>query len=662
MSLVVKRYAYVIALAAGAVGILIATGLYAFEASTVLLSMLGAIALGSAILGLSWTTRRPVIPSTPTPEQRVSSAVPETEPSEAFNEFDGSILTDDDPAYRRWRGLRVVAYEFLSRYTSADDEHAIRQLDDGTWTDDTTASRYLSKPPDSESSNRRTKNRSQPTGGDDVVRRTVRAIASTYTQRTTGVTERQRDDVASDPSEREHVDEAETRTTSRTPDRATSLARIETGHWWGVGTIALGMVGIGALAEVPGLLLAGTVGIGYAGFARSTSLPDPELEIERTVDPETPEPGETVTVETTLTNVGETTLLDVKCIDGVPGALQVVDGRCRVGTVIRPGQSVTMTYTVEARPGNHAFDPAVVIVGDASRSAERSVLVPESTTITCSPRLESTRSAIPLRLSPIRRAGHLTTTDGGSGTDFHSIREYQNGDPINRIDWNRHARTGELATIQFHTEQATRVLLVVDSRLEAYVGPSETAIHAVDRSVEAAGKIAASLLDDGDAVGLTAIGPTTRSRVEASESNEFIENTCWIPPASGPDHRLSIRKALTTHQQFSTVPAPDTRMWITQLGQLRRHLSGETQVILFTPLTDFGSVLIARRFASRGHPVTVISPDPTATRTATEELAWLCRTLRRDTLHRNGIPVLDWSYDERIDTLLERYANRGVVR
>ncbi|WP_247728864.1 DUF58 domain-containing protein [Halovivax limisalsi] len=665
MSAPIKSIVLALALASLAFAIGVLFDVVTFNASTALLTGLGALALAGAASGLSDARHRPDTPSTPVPERRVEATVPETSPAEALSEFEGRADTDRNEAYTTWIALRRIAAETLSRYTKYDDASATEAIDAGAWTDDETAARYLATDESSVEDAGLAIRERFTTGRDRLrrgamrarVERTVDAIAAI--QREAGRIDDRT--TIEDSNDDRPVGDVGTRTTTRALEESVPTSRVETGHWWGVGSIALGLIGLGAIAELPGLLLAGTVAVGYAGFARSSSPDEPKLDVERTVAPEEPDPGERVTVETTLTNRGPT-LFDVRFIDGVPGALSVEEGSPRIATPLRAGASVTVTYEVEARPGTHAFDPAMVIVGDASRSSEVAVLVPESTTIACRPRLEPAEAAIPLRLSAIRRTGQLTIREGGSGTDFHSVRAYQSGDPINRIDWNRHARTGELATIQFHTERATRVLLVIDSRREAYVAPTPSAMHAVDRSVGAAGRIAASLLDDGDAVGLSAIGPTTRSGGESADGDEIIENTCWIPPAAGPDHRLSLRTALTGHPQFSTVPAPASRLWISQLGELRQHLRGETQVILFTPLSDFGSVLIARRFASRGHPVTVVSPDPTTETTPETQLARLCRTLRRDDLQRNGIPVLDWPADERIEALLERYANRGVVR
>lgn len=660
MSGPINRYAYAIALVGGLTGVGIVNGVISFRSSPLLISALAVASFTAAIVGLIRAADRPEIASTPTPERRVTVEVPTQSTADAYREFGGGEGSSDGISERR--GLRAVARETLVRYTGVDADTADRMLDTGSWTDDPDLDHYFSRDAATRSDDPSSLlDRLGGTGrGNRTRAKAIREIARLPDAGRSNSVEfaEPANDVADDGSEAT----TRTRTTDRRLTAPKALNRLETGHWWGVGSIALGAIGAGALLESPGLLLAGAGALGYAGFARSSTVPDPTLSVERTVDPAEPDPGESVSVRTTITNDGSQPLLDCRIVDGVPGALGVTDGTCRVGTTLLPGDSVILEYAVEASPGTHEFDPVLVILGDASRSAERPVLVPTSTAITCTPSREQPASTVPHHRSTLRRTGLLRTDDGGPGTDFHSIREYQTGDPINRIDWNRHARTGELATIQFHKMQATRVLLVVDARRAAYAAPTETSTHAVDRSVDAVGRIAADVLASGDSVGLTAFGPTSRRGGETDADPSDGEGPCWIPPASGRDHRHRIRRALTTHPQFSTVPAPATQVWIAQLGELKRQLSGDMELVFLTPLTDFGSALIARRLASPGRPLTVISPDPSSTDTPERLLAAHCRRLRMSSLQRNGISVIDWGADESLDVVLEREAKRRSNR
>ncbi|MFC7231234.1 DUF58 domain-containing protein [Saliphagus sp. GCM10025308] len=120
------------------------------------------------------------------------------------------------------------------------------------------------------------------------------------------------------------------------------------------------------------------------------------------------------------------------------------------------------------------------------------------------------------------------------------------------MDWNRHARSGELATLEFHEERAARVLVLIDARKASYLAHQPDAAHAIDRSVEAAGRIAASLLDTGDTVGLAALGPVNR---EANQRLNLRE-TCWIAPRRDNTTEFdSARRSRPTNSSRRSRPA-----------------------------------------------------------------------------------------------------------
>ncbi|WP_254768733.1 DUF58 domain-containing protein [Salinilacihabitans rarus] len=615
-----------------------------FADSTLILVGLTAIVAGSsAALGRRGVRERA---ETPDPERRGRAPTPGTSLSAAVEQFDPGSAGFSATSRRITDGLRAAAVAVLTRFEGLSDEEAHRRVEEGTWTSDERAAAFLS--PDVEASPRPLRYRiaaalDRSTAFRLGVRRTAAAVAAIGYG---GFGERRSPERLPryDP---EDGDDVAPRTASVRLDGVDLRRERSTAHWTGIGVVALLAVGVGAAAESAAVVLAGVVGVGYAGFARAGSAPTPRLAVERTVSDDAPEPGEEVDVTVTVTNEGDSFLPDLRFVDGVPAGLSVVEGSARLGTALRPGESATLEYVVTARRGSHEFDPALALVRGLSRSTEREFLVGESTELVAEPVLRPLSAAVPLRTTAATFSGRLTTAEGGGGTEFHSVREYRRNDPLSRIDWNRHARTGELATLQFHEERAARVLVLVDARRDAYLAPEPDAAHAVDRSVDAAGRIAATLLERGDTVGLAGLGPTDRRSGDGWYP-------CWLAPSSGHDHRVRFRELLATHPQFSTIPPTDGALWLTQLRTVRRRLSAETQVVLLTPLCDRGSVEIARRLDSRGHPVTVVSPDPTAERTTSQQLARVARRIRRFDLQRAGIPVVDWRADETVDEAFAR--------
>lgn len=628
------------------------------------------LALGIGLTGLSRGYGDHTHAGTPDPERRTEVPVPGRSLVDAVEEFRGMKSGYVVDSNRLTARLRTAAVAALTRFEGLSDEEAIRRVEDGNWTDDRTAAAFLAESEGLPSRSIRQRlaalvGRSSESGFQRGIQHTVAAIVAIGTEQFAGETddstvESDRSTADRDPPplpvyERSSGPRIQSRSKRRTATEPVgdieSRRRRQTGHWTGVGAIALLAVGIGAIAEAPPVVLAGVVGVGYAGFARALEPPELDLSLERTLSDDDPDPGDDLEVTLTVTNESGAFVPDLRLVDGVPAGMAVTEGTSRLGTALRPGESVTLEYTVTARRGRHAFDPAFVLARDLSRSTEREYVVGAETTVVCEPSMRPLATAVALRDATAAYAGRLRTAEGGSGTTIYSVREYRKHDPLNRIDWNRRAKTGDLATLEFHEERAARVVVLVDARLAAYRAPTPDAAHAVDRSVDAAGRIGASLLATGETVGLAAIGP-----IDRDGGNSSATDPCWLAPASGRHHEVRFRERLATHTQFATLPPDDECRWRGQLRTIRRRLSGDSQIVFLTPLCDNTSVEIARQLEAHGHPVTVVSPDPTADRTAGQQLARVARRVRAIDLQRAGVPVVDWPDDESLDTVFARHA------
>lgn len=431
----------------------------------------------------------------------------------------------------------------------------------------------------------------------------------------------------------------------------------ETGHWRGVGGAAVLLGGAAVLFRVPGLALAAVVAVAFAGYASGVGPveaggDDAGLTIRRRLSDRTPAPGDEVRVTVEVRNEGDGALPDVRVVDGVPADLAVADGSPRHAASLRPGGATTFTYAVRAVRGAHDWRPAAVTVAGPSGAVERETTVETATSLECA--LPAAGApAVPVRALTARRPGRVATDSAGAGVEFHSTREYQPGDPIDRIDWRRRAKTGDLGTVDFRRERAATVVLVVDARAAAYVAPEAGAAHAVERSVAAANRVFGALLDAGDSVGIAAIG-------RAGED-------CWLAPGVGEDHRARGRALLRTHPVLSPRPPEKARydsfkadraaeLRRRRIDRIRERLPPNTQIMFFSPVCDDRAAAIVRRFDAAGAPVTVLSPDPTTDREPHFELAAMERADRLDALRREGIRVLDW--DDSLTAALARAAAR----
>ena len=648
----------ILGLGLGAFGLAVVqlAGVLEITLDQALLTVVGGMLLLAAFNSFSRRQQERSVFETPDPEHRATVPVPGHSLRETVNQFRRERYDFTSGSQRIHEGLHGAAVAVLTRFEGLSNEQAVERIEAGTWTDDEYAAAYLS--PTLEVEERPWQDRvaaflDRETSFRQYVRRTTAAIA-TIGYGGLGDRRLPKEIPQYDPEEFENV---RPRTTDLETEGVVERTDRQTGYWTGVGGLALVAIGLGVLSQTPGVVLAGVIGVGYAGFAHLSRPAVPEISLERTLSVTDPEPGDEVEVTVTITNESGSFLPDLRVVDGVPPGLAVVEGVARIGTSLRPEDAVSLTYTVTARRGTHDFDPALVLTRNLARSTERTFHVASDTTVVAKPTLRPLVTDVPLQAAAAGFAGQLTTAESGEGLQFHSVREYRRNDPLNRIDWNRHARSGELATLEFHEERAARVLILIDARKTAYLATEPDAPHAVDRSVEAAGRIAASLLDAGDTVGLAALGPVERD----SNHQLRLQDTCWLAPSSGPHHRMQLRSLLATHPQFSTEPPATDTQWRAQLRMIRRRLGSETQIVFLSPLCDGGAIRTVRRLTARGHALTVISPDTTAERTTSQQLARVGRRIRRFDLQRAGVPVIDWPADDTIDEGIAR-ANAGGGR
>jgi len=538
------------------------------------------------------------------------------------------------------RRLRRLAVAGLTS-TGLTETQAQRRLDEATWTDDDPPASFFAFDADGpgwlSTQYRRLKRRIRGVLGRQSrfgrgARHTIDATAHRL-----GVTERSWGDPTSPADlDARAVDQ---------PGRITDLTerQVATNRFRIVAGLVLAAVGLGVLLWQPTLVLAGAVGTSLLAHRYAGGVPEPKLQIERTVEADDPDHGDAIPVTVTVENVGDETVYDLRLFDGVPPALSVAEGSPRQYTGLQPGASTTISYDLLVESGRHDFDPVGVVARSASGAVERTITVDADgdTTVTCQPR-PTPDIGTPIRSQTRRDIGSVVTTTGGAGIEFHSVREYRSGDPLRRIDWHRLARDGELATLQFAVERSTTVVLVIDTRREAFVSHDRDGPTAVDRSIDAAASTVYELAAGNDKVGLATIGP----------------HNCWIPPRSGRDQWPITADALASQAAFD-YPDPDDRfLSLSTLHWLRTRLPANAQVVFFSPMTDDMALRLARRLQACGYPPAVVSPQATDTATPGRLVAHLERRLRLSRLRSAGLTTVDWRSDEPIEAAFERLQGR----
>lgn len=393
----------------------------------------------------------------------------------------------------------------------------------------------------------------------------------------------------------------------------------------------------GVYLERPLLLLASIIGLAYTAYPLLLPTPTVALALSRTVTDKTPAHGESVTVTVTVTNTGEYTLPDVRLIDGVPTYLTVTDGTARHTAALRPGASTNFRYTVNAKHGVHHFESAIAIVHDISGRTRIQTEIEAETetavtdTLDCSVEISTLRS----RRQTQQRVGRTVADVSGAGVEFYQTRAYQPGDPSNRIDWRRFARTRELTTIEFREERLRTIILCLDARSSAVRRKRVDEPHAVAYSIAVATEVLSVLLDRGERVGVAV----------------FSDDFSWLAPSTGSQHQAQASHLLQMHRGCSATQQKSTETatpYAEQLGTFLGQSNDTVDVILFSPLLDDFGMTAAERFEAKGHSVTVISPDVTMSETLGGEFTQIERRNRVQSLRNIQVPVCDWTPGDRI--------------
>jgi uncharacterized protein (DUF58 family) len=179
-------------------------------------------------------------------------------------------------------------------------------------------------------------------------------------------------------------------------------------------------------------------------------------------------------------------------------------------------------------------------------------------------------------LSALARYGHLSarkrTIDAGlrklrargAGTEFESVREWNDGDEFRAIDWNATARRGKVMVSQHEIERSQNVMLLIDcGRL---MTPRVGDLRKLDYAVTAALSLAGVAGSAGDRVGAVAFAGA-------------------IVAATAPrSTRASISRL--TELLYDLEPQFVEANYGAAFAYLRRHLRKRSLIVLFTDAVD----------------------------------------------------------------------------
>ena len=372
-----------------------------------------------------------------------------------------------------------------------------------------------------------------------------------------------------------------------------------------------------------------TLPLSFLLFGALSGVPDPEIEIERTIKPQQPIPGDEVRVSLSIENVGETPIPDLRLSDGVPETFTVLDSYPSFSTALAPGDTRQIEYTLCASRGRHVFDAPQIRVRGIAADQYRDIDIEVKGDKICT--AEIFVDDPPTVKESETLVGAVTSDTGGSGVEFHSVRQYRPGDPINRIDWRRLAREGDLWTIDFAEYSGVSVFVLVDSRPETNVYLTPQQSSGVELAQYAADRIVQALQSAGHEAGFGALGTDMVPFVNPGSSELHIK-------------ARTVLRALDGHIDWegSCLPVDDFSDGAEIAGRLAEQLEPGTQVVFVSPLGDDLPVTLARKLRSRGHHVTVVVPGMFDPDNVGERLVHNTRQARITRLRYADADVISW--------------------
>lgn len=249
--------------------------------------------------------------------------------------------------------------------------------------------------------------------------------------------------------------------------------------------------------------------------------------------------------------------------------------------------------------------------------------------------------------NPVGLIGRNRSRRPGDGTEFLSIRPFQPGDRLRRIDWRTTLRTGDLHAVGSKAMEDSSVLLLVDAVSDVGTsGGVDGSASSLDAAVRAASALAAHHIRVGDRVAVRVLGAAG----------------LMVPPGTGVRHQRRIQEVLARVHPG----APDG------YGARRLALDAGTVVValssMLTPEVNTMIVALARRGLTLV-AVDTLPPDalPEQARDpgSAARLAWRMRLLERAVqvheITTQGIPVVAWRGPGTLDEVLHRLARRAQL-
>jgi hypothetical protein len=280
----------------------------------------------------------------------------------------------------------------------------------------------------------------------------------------------------------------------------------------------------------------------------------PNIDINRAVNPRTPEAGQIIQVELSLLTGSRIPACDVRESTEEGGQVHISLAPLPSGQIARANYQIA-TF----RRGTLILGPAVVEVADPLGLSRRSKNLGQSTEITVYPRSVDIKLPDPKTgegelVDAIKRAMRNQPTS----SEFRSMREYSLGDDPRRINWKVSAKREDLVVNEYETEISIDTSITLDTRTRSY------SPEGFERAVSVAASFARSIADQDDEdfakIGINC-GSQSFSLSSSSEAAHVRKFLAEITTSSTDSLHIAPRESGQLKVDIIVTGLPDTQ-WI----------------------------------------------------------------------------------------------------
>lgn len=391
---------------------------------------------------------------------------------------------------------------------------------------------------------------------------------------------------------------------------------------WLVGAVLILLIalisGLGLLAYAMYALLAVLLVSRYLTKAWAESLA-----AERECNRLTADVGETVAVVVQVSNHGRLPipwcliedLLPRRALIHNPPALGV-EGRRAQLAMLGAGGRRTLNYQLRCnRRGYYQLGPLVLETGDLFGLHRRYRVVTHPHFLLVFPKI------VPLEgydVSSRRPIGEVRMTYRlyEDPTRIAGVREYQAGDPLNRVNWRATARTGTLHSKVYEPSTVAGSTIVLDYHEASHNPRFEPARS--ELAVTAAASIAHAIYEMGQQIGLISNGRDAADRIRqegwdadprtrhgAQQAAAMLDRSdrlqpVLVPTRRGPEQLLQIWEALARLELTDGLTLPQL------LAETMDRLPRDATVLAILPVVTPESAIALSQLRRQGYAVSAI--------------------------------------------------------